>query len=315
MIARQICIGIVIALSIAGCSKPLSSGTNAAHVGTSGVTTATPVKSPKATFDIPSNLGESADRSPRTEEFEKVVELQKASTENPILTGSSAGIPSGVASYPGPLSQSVYAFFDGTSAHQTFGRYTYLIFMRTDERAVAMLDEVFASTISAYTSYDDPLRLNVIEIPVYGTFWKSSVWSIVRTGHDDQSSKELVNQYYNRSLGESILESACADPDVRTRFCGHEFSQGPYFVALAHPFNLKAPAQRPLLVVNLGNIAPAGFRYFLACVKEEVEGYSLGDRSRIDSLKNSILALVLDLSSWLPDAVKPDIKDTVAGSD
>jgi hypothetical protein len=204
------------------------------------------------------------------------------------------------------IQQTVFGFVDNGSHRETlgYGRYSYVVFLHRDRRAVALLSDILSSTAQEGTIATSPAQLNLLEIPVRTRFWGSPVGVAVRNGvADTASATEILSQYYDEGAAQDIMHRACQDPSVSAKICKGRLSQGPFLVTLPHAMSDDTLLNPPYLVVDLGGVSPIGFDYFVERFKEEADSDSLSDRSRIDNFKNRILALVLDASDWLPGTV------------
>jgi hypothetical protein len=214
------------------------------------------------------------------------------------------------------LIDSVYGFVDGGKHREPkeYGRYSYVVFLQRDERAIALTREILASTAQESTVATSPNELNLIEFPVRRSFWSSSDGTALLAGSTVAAvENSIVEKYYDEGFARDVLRAACRDEKVAAVMCSRGFSQGPYLITFAEPASHEHQAKPPYLVVDLGKIQPLGFSYFIERFKEQAITTELSDRSRIDNFKNRILALVLDMSSWLPGTLSPSELAVEAG--
>lgn len=145
--------------------------------------------------------------------------------------------------------------------------------------------------------------MNIFELPVVnGQRDKARVLVTHHLSATDTSSKLLSE--YNFAAANDLLTKSCANyRELNGKFCG-TLARGPYLVTYALPVSAYKTLPRPYLIVDMSNVNPRAFHFFLEQVKMQVGGQDISDDRRVTATYTRLVSLILDASDVLDPVAK-----------
>ena len=204
------------------------------------------------------------------------------------------------------IKQSVLDFYDAYHAEDRgYGRYTYVLFPTGPggcERCVKLLAALFESTPPGPVVLGNRAVVNIFELPVINGQRDKSRLLLTHPSSSDLSSKVLAQ--YNFAAANELLTKACAKyRELSGKFCG-TLSQGPYLVMYASPVSAYDTLPHPYLIVDMSNVNPRAFHFFIEQVKKQVGSQDISDDRRITATYTRMVSLTLDASDVLDPITK-----------
>jgi hypothetical protein len=105
---------------------------------------------------------------------------------------------------------------------------------------------------------------------------------------------------YDYKLARSLLDHLCDPPAKEIRaVCEGDLSRGPYIFSYAQPASKLAPVPPPFLFLDLSDVHERAFPEIIAAFKAQVKREDISDRAKIDTLRLTVLNIVLTTADWL----------------
>lgn len=200
------------------------------------------------------------------------------------------------------IKHSVFDFFDDYHAEDRgYGRYTYVLFSAGAggcDRCDRLLAALFEGTPTGPVNTVNRAVVNIFELPVVnGQRDKARALLIRHFSPTDLSSKLLSE--YNFGAANNLLTKSCANyRELNGKFCG-TLARGPYLVMYAHPVSAYKTLPHPYLIVDMSNVNPGAFHFFLEQVKLQVGNQDISDDRRVTATYTKMVSLALDASDVL----------------
>jgi tetratricopeptide (TPR) repeat protein len=204
------------------------------------------------------------------------------------------------------IKQSVLDFFDSYHAEDRgYGRYTYVLFPSGGvgcERCVKLLAALFEGTPPGPANVANRAVVNIFELPVVNG-QRDKVRVLLNHPSGSDLSPKILTQY-NFAVANDLLTKSCASyRELNGKFCG-TLAQGPYLVTYAFPVSAYATLPHPYLIVDMSNVNPRAFHFFLEQVKMQVGNRDISDDRRVTATYTRMVSLALDASDVLDPITK-----------
>jgi tetratricopeptide (TPR) repeat protein len=219
------------------------------------------------------------------------------------------------------VKQSVFDFYDRKDPEDRgYGRYTYVLFPTnaggTCDRCLQLLTAFVEGTPAGPVSQEIRAQVNVFEIPVTAGHRHDARMAVATSSpttsdatsnaatFSSSSTAAKVLVHYEYSSANDLVTRACASYRKATgKFCG-TLDQGPYLVTYPRPVSADATLPAPYLIVDMSNMNPRAFHFFVERVKQQVGVGDLTDESRINDTFTRTVSLVLDAADVLDPTAK-----------
>jgi hypothetical protein len=210
------------------------------------------------------------------------------------------------------ISLSVYGVFDEQWAgEEDYGLYTNVLFAQgrgKDERNVAFLRELFASTIRTKDELAAVCRqLNIFYVPV-----RNRIQALVIAGSSaDAAAAIAAPGVYDYERAEGLLFRVCTETATSNpKLCASAW-RGPYLLTLPEPVSASASVSPTHLLVDLSDIHERAFGEFIRALKEQVMRPDFTDRQKIDTVRLGLLDITLKTADWI-NPIKEGIAEIVS---
>ncbi len=147
------------------------------------------------------------------------------------------------AGAPGAVTATNYDAIDyegGTP--EGYAIYTYVLISRSDERAEALLSEIFRTTTALQESKLNRKNINLLMIPAKRRDEMRAVFGDARALHETVARAVLFD-FYDFGFSELLFSQACEDPVLQD----HCNSPGPFLLTVEVPFDRQIEPGRKLL--------------------------------------------------------------------
>jgi len=222
------------------------------------------------------------------------------------------------------IKQSIFDFYDPKFPEDHgYGRYTYVLFPTNGGgscgRCLQLLTAFLEGTPSGPVESEEiRVAVNVFEVPVTAGHREvvhnavaaaplpmsvASPPSEATSSAPSSASGKAANvlaQYDFASANELVTQACASYRQATGRFCG-TLARGPYLVTYPRPISADKHLPAPYLIVDMSNVNPRAFQFFIERVKQQVGVQDLRDESRINDTFTRIVSLVLDAA----DVVDP----------
>jgi hypothetical protein len=200
-----------------------------------------------------------------------------------------------------------------------YGLYSYAIVVSDSIRSSAFLAEIFKSTPAIEDTGTQPSQLNILYVPMR-TEKTKDFSAIVKSPDVDAAALGATysKSFYDYKLARVILDHVCsAPPDSMRDLCRGDLSRGPFIFTYATPASNLANVPPPYLFVDLSDIHEKAFGELLSAFREQVKREDVSDGARINTLRLTILNIVLTASDWVvpvQKAIADVVHSTIADS-
>jgi tetratricopeptide (TPR) repeat protein len=205
------------------------------------------------------------------------------------------------------IKQSAFDFFDEYHTEDRgYGRYTYILFptaTKNCDRCDKLLAALVEGTPSGPVKSANRAVVNIFELPVVnGQRDKARILLSRHLSLTDLSSRLLDD--YNFAAANDLLTKSCANyRELNGKLCG-TLARGPYLVTYALPVSAYKSLPRPYLIVDMSNVNPGAFHFFLEQVKVQVGNQDISDDRRVTATYTRVVSLILDASDVLDPVAK-----------
>lgn len=217
----------------------------------------------------------------------------------PAKRNGDAAAPAPAPAMPkAPITQSAYDFIDPAVLERPdYGLYTYVLFPNAflTQRNAELLRALFRTTPGAPSVPLAPHFLNIVYVPVKGG---QQAWELLRSPGLAPPEKALAMaaEMYDHDLAGRMLGFFC---NGHPGACAQGIGNGPYLLTVARPLSGGASPAVAYLLIDLSPIHPGAFARFVEAMKAQVTRPDFTDRTKVDTVANSLLQIVLTAADWI----------------